>query len=217
MGGPTLIAEGLRRRLTDPGHPGSLADRTRTRRRERLLERFPRLTQMRVLDLGGRLDYWRHARLMPGELTLINLEREEVPDGVRSLRGDACDPPPPRPTPVLSNSVIDQVGDASRRAAMAEFVRSAAPHYWIQTANRYFPVDPYFLFPGLFALPGGVRAALVRRWPLSYARKLDPAAARELVDRIDLMSARDLTRLFPDGELTRERLGGFTKSLVVVR
>lgn len=215
------VGEALRKRLTDPCEPGSVADRSRRRRGERLLARFPRLEQMRVLDLGGRLDYWQHARVMPGELTLLNLTVEDVPEGVRSFSGDACDPPPEVRSGsydlILSNSVIDQVGDPSRRAAMAAYVRSAAPHYWIQTASRYFPIDPYFLFPGLFALSPGARARVISRWPLSHARGLRLHEARELAVRIDLLSARQLTGLFPDGVLTRERLGGFTKGLIVTR
>jgi hypothetical protein len=36
-------------------------------------------------------------------------------------------------------------------------------------------------------------------------------------DRIRLLSAREVRRLFPDAELWRERVGGVTKSLVAIQ
>jgi hypothetical protein len=36
-------------------------------------------------------------------------------------------------------------------------------------------------------------------------------------EEVNLLSARDLRDLFPDGEIHRERLIGLTKSLMVVR
>jgi hypothetical protein len=36
-------------------------------------------------------------------------------------------------------------------------------------------------------------------------------------ERIRLLSAREVRRLFPDAELWRERLGSFTKSVVAIR
>jgi hypothetical protein len=49
-----------------------------------------------------------------------------------------------------------------------------------------------------------------------------PKALRRMVtgddpDRIRLLSAREVRRLFPDAELWRERVGGMTKSLVAIQ
>ena len=104
-----------------------------------------------------------------------------------------------------SNSLIEHIVDpADRRRAAAE-IRRVGRRYFVQTPNRWFPVEPHALLPLVHWLP---RALGRRVWRLGVST--DP------FDETRLLSARELRSLFPDGELVRERIGPLTKSLVVV-
>src|ERR1700730_13228763 len=107
-------AKRLRNALFLPENPNSLPGRARARRWELLLERFSDFQNMRVLDLGGTPHSWRSVPVRPAELTLINLSPYDSDDGVRCIRGDACDPPLELAEQtfdfIYSNSVIEHVG-----------------------------------------------------------------------------------------------------------
>lgn len=207
----------VRRLLTDPNRPGSLANRTRLQRRERILATFPEIERMSVLDVGGTADFWLHLAIRPTDLTLLNVADYGAP-GFRMVIGDACDPPAEvrsrRYDLVISNSVIDQVGGAARRRQLADVILELAPHYWVQTANRRFVLDAYFLFPGFALLPVELRVAVLRRWPLTHLHTKDPEEALRRVLSVELQTAPDLRALFPGTRIIVERFLGMPKSLI---
>jgi hypothetical protein len=101
---------------------------------------------------------------------------------------------------------------------MAAEVRRLAPVYWIQTPNFWFPVEPHFLTPGWHYLPVAARVALLRRRRWGWRGPLPEAAqAEEAVREIRLMRGSELTRMFPEASLERERIGPFVKSFVALR
>lgn len=182
-----------------------------------LLERFPDLPQMSVLDLGGTAGFWDHLRVRPGALTVLNIEHPPS-DWADIVVGDACDPPASVTSRsfdlVFSNSVIDQVGGHARRAEFADVARTLAPHHWVQSAYRYFPIDAYFLFPGFAQLPVAARAAILRRWKLTHQHVEDPREALGRALRIELLSRAELHYLFPESEVLYERFAGVPKAIV---
>ncbi|MGO9657395.1 MAG: hypothetical protein ACLP7F_03395, partial [Acidimicrobiales bacterium] len=62
----------LRSAIVDDSNPSSFAARTRARRSTWLLERFPDLCDMRVLDLGGRAATWEQLPVSPAEVVILN-------------------------------------------------------------------------------------------------------------------------------------------------
>jgi hypothetical protein len=227
-GGPS----GLTKLLVDEGE-GSFAGRARRRRARWLLERFPDLAEMRVLDLGGEVRTWQEFPVRPAEVVLLNIpaqvEKEQAaldragdPAGLRVVPGDGCDPSAELRQEafdlVFSNSVIEHVGGYERRQAFARTARELAPHHWVQTPNRYFPLEPHWLFPGFQFLPPRARAAVSRVWPAgNYARDRRPLEKRlNTILWVELLSPAEMRLLFPDSQLLRERAGGLTKSLIAV-
>jgi len=187
-----------------------------------LVERFPELSEMRVLDLGGTADSWVRAGVRPSEVILLNVHSEfsEEP-WLRFVEGDACSPPTSvrveRFDLVYCNSLIDQVGGHERRLRLAETIHGQAPHHWVQTAYRYFPLDAYFLFPWFASLPPSVRGALARRWRLASRFSAEPRVALEGVLAVELLTKTHMRYYFPHSELLRERFIGLTKSLIATR
>lgn len=178
---------------------------------------------MRVLDLGGDARAWRLAPVRPLQVVLVNTFAQDdlEDDWLRAVTGDACELPPAVRAEhfdlVYSNSVLEHVGGHWRRTRFAEEVHGAAPHHWIQTPYRYFPLEPHWLFPGFQLLPVRLRAEITRRWPIGNyqtVRGLDEAVSFTL--RTEMVSETELRHYFPSSEVWRERVLGLTKSLVAI-
>jgi hypothetical protein len=189
---------------------------------------FRRLTEalndhVRVLDVGGTEEFWNQAvddGLPKIDVTLLNLKKVEITrQGFRSVVGDArslSEFADGEYDVVFSNSVIEHLGSLDGQAAMASECQRVGQHYFIQTPNRYFPIEPHFLFPFFQFLPRQARVRLVRRFDLGWmGRHPDPVQAAAVVDEIRLMTRRELERLFPGGMVWTERFAGMAKSFVV--
>jgi hypothetical protein len=208
--------------VADPYDPRSLSARARARRWDMLLQRFPDLASMRVLDLGGIREMWGSCPVRPAALTLLNRCEQAAPEAwIEIVEGDACDPPASlrgeRFDLVFSNSVLEHVGGPWRRKAFADVVHRHADRHWIQTPNRWFPIEPHFLFPGFQYLPLEARVAIAMRWPLGHNKTAKPRVALGNALYSDLLSARELRHYFPDSEIAFERALGMNKSLIAVR
>lgn len=180
---------------------------------------------IRILDIGGTYDFWNALAfryLNRCEITLFNLEKrgngESMPN-VRFMAGNATDLSAFGNGTfdlVFSNSCIEHIGRFPEWRKMADGMRRVGSHYFLQTPNRYFPLEPHFMFPFFQFLPLPVRAWLFQHFDLGYFRKnADRTACLREADSIHLLSLRDLKRLFPDGQVKRERLLGLTKSFMI--
>ena len=209
-------------RFADPYETSTLSARARRRRWSTLLNRFPDLADMSVVDLGGDIRSWKGSPVRPASLLLINTVEQEVPEWAEAMVADACDLPDSvrsrRFDLVYSNSVIEHVGGHVRRSMFASTASSLGDRLWIQTPYRYFPLEPHWLFPGFQFLPVAARARLMQRVPLgSYPAGLKAAEAVGQVLDVELLSATEMRFYFPDAELWHERFAGLTKSIVAIR
>jgi hypothetical protein len=211
----------LRWRLVDA--PGSVGDRRRQRRANWLVQQFPQLAEMSVIDLGGRVSSWANAPVRPRHVHIVNLEDEniEVPEWAEVDHGDACELPATilnrHYDLVFSNSVIEHVGGHERRLRLADAVHKLADAHWVQTPYRYFPIEPHWVAPGMQFLPVSVRATYARRWPLGHTPPADREAAIQSVMWIELLDRTQMRHYFPDSTIRVERFAGLTKSLIAVR
>jgi hypothetical protein len=203
--------------------PHNLANRFRQQRMRRFLELVGPATGRRVhiLDVGGTPEYWR---ALPGlygredvEITIVNLDEHEREDRNLKVRyGDARNLSQFLDQSfdiVHSNSVIEHVGPWPDMKRMAAEVRRLAPRYLVQTPNYWFPVEPHFRLPMVQFLPQEARAAVVEVLKRNPTR----GPAIDVVRGTILLSAGQMRALFPDAALERERIVGFTKSLIAVK
>ncbi len=220
-----MVCEEMLKTLADNTNQNSLASRLRRRRFaffRSLLDSLPR--PVRVLDVGGTADYWRAMGVKDAtdyEVTLFNLEHPGEAEGFVSLVGDARDMSQFARGAfdvVYSNSVIEHVGSLADQLRMAREIRRVGVRYFVQTPNRYFPIEPHFLFPCYQFLPDAVRARLLRSFRLGWMRREpDFLKAYLAVTSIRLLTKTELKLLFPDGQLYAERLFGLSKSFVTFR
>jgi SAM-dependent methyltransferase len=178
----------------------------------------------RVLDIGGTPECWDLLPLRP-RVTLLNTPRakDDLAAAAEWVAGDG------RALPfrdgafdvVFSNSVIEHVGDRRSQRRFASEVMRVGRAYWVQTPNRWFPVEQHLLTPVVHWLPQGWQTALVPRFNV-WQMVARPSEDRRrfyiehYLRDVRLVSASELRGLFPGSRVIRERFWGWTKSLVAV-
>jgi hypothetical protein len=212
--------------LADFQNPRSIAYQTRRKRLKdllRLIDAAPK--PMRILDVGGTDTYWKIMELADRTdlaITVLNIYPAERSDSrFEWIVGDARDLSQFDDGGfdlVFSNSVIEHVGSFADQQLMAAEIRRVGKRYFVQTPNRYFPIEPHFLFPGFQFFPERLKVFMLKRLRLGWfpKAKTDEEAlgyARE----ITLLSRRQFTQLFPDGRIIDERFAGLVKSFTAVR
>lgn len=214
------IYQSLTRRIVGPYDADSLSAHYRMRRWHDFAATFPDIGHMSVLDLGGDARAWRSSPVRPAQVTLLNIHPQNIDEPwMEALVGDACDPPDnlPKTDLIYSNSVIEHVGGHWRRQRFIEVVRTA-DQYWVQTPNRYFPIEPHFMLPWIQHLPYRLQQTLISRWPLgNYGDVTSSDEALRHAMNIGLLSYAEMRGYFPDAEIRKEKFCGLTKSFIAVK
>jgi ubiquinone/menaquinone biosynthesis C-methylase UbiE len=174
-----------------------------------------------ILDIGGTETYWKMMELKEDDeifITLLNLSTDRTTQSnIRTIVGDArrIDAGDKTFDVVFSNSVIEHVGTYSDQMQMAQEVKRVGQRYFVQTPNKFFPIEPHFLFPFFQFFPIMVRVQLLRNFNLGWFQKIpDAVQAKREVENIRLLSKRDFMRLFSDARIYEEKVLGVTKSFV---
>jgi len=173
-----------------------------------------------LLDVGGRYSFWGPmAREL--RITCLNLSLPDATDGPalgQCVQGDA------RFLPyrdgqfdiAFSNSTIEHVGTLEDQRRFASEIRRVGRAYWVQTPNRWFPVEPHLLAPPIHYLPAHLQRTLFRHFTLrGLLTHPSKQQADDFLAHIRLLTKQEMVSLFPDGTLYEERVGPFTKSFVV--
>ena len=157
------------------------------------LERFNRTNEIVAVDLDPLASEW----LDQDNVTVQVADATKLPFADREF------------PLAFSSSVIEHI-PAELQPAFANEIRRVSERYYVQTPNRWFPIEPHYQFPLFQFFPERLQRWLNSRFTLGWREKGSWEEA-------NLLSAGDLRRLFPDGEIHREKLFGLTKSLMVVR
>jgi hypothetical protein len=178
---------------------------------------------VRILDVGGTPEFWQLMGLNELDdvrITILNLQAHRVSGSVfESVAGDARDLGRYADRSydvVFSNSVIEHLGPHfSDQKLMAKEIERVGQRYFVQTPNRYFPLEPHFLVPGFQFMPVWLRAWMVSTFDVGWYKRIpDKTAARREVESVSLLSKKQLRTLFPKAAIYEEKLLGITKSLV---
>jgi hypothetical protein len=202
----------------------SLSRYFRRRRMERFAREFGIGSETRILDIGGTPDCWTLLAERP-RLTLLNTPRAaDDLAGATWVAGDGRRLPFRDGTfdVVFSNSVIEHVGDAASQQSFAREVARVGRGFWVQTPNRWFPVEQHLLTPFIHWLPKSWQRPIVPRFNVwSMLMRVTPDRRRFYIEHyladVRLLSFGEMRQLFPGARVIRERLWGITKSLVAVR
>ena len=193
------------------------------------MRRFVRIfnvtEETRVLDVGGTPFNWSLIPVRP-RLVILNQSRvENASDGhTLWVTGDG------RLLPfsdqsfdvVFSNSVIEHVGSVAGQRKFAAEIARVGVHYWVQTPNRWFPVEPHLLTPFLHFLPARWQDRLVRKCTV-WAMLARPSRDRwqyyieHYLREVRLLGPVEMGSLFPGSKILKERFLGLTKSLIAAK
>ena len=192
------------------------------------MARFQRLLQIdentRILDVGGTPGNWSLLAVRP-QVTILNLPRAiEARGALTWIFADGCQLPFRDRSfdVVFSNSVIEHLGDPLRHEQYAKEIARVGVRYFVQTPNRWFPVEPHLLTPLIHFLPRRWQQAMIEKFTIwEWIARPEPAERAFYLEHylrdIQLLDGRAMRRLFPDARLIRERFLGLTKSLIAVR
>ncbi len=203
---------------------GLLQPRFRSKRMRLFLETFRPEASTRILDVGGNVYDWEGCVPIDSQITVLNLapkdSYEAMPSRFHYDQGDGCHLPYPDQSfdIVYSNSVIEHLKtyDAQRRFA-SEMLRVGKQVY-VQTPNRWFPVEPHFVTLFLHFLPKRFQWPLLRFCSVrGLLRRGDNVDIKPLFDELRLLSGREMKNLFPGCEIYRERLFGLNKAYIAIR
>lgn len=208
----------------------------RRQRAQLFRSRVPIKKTDRVLDLGG----WDGSHFasfgINADIYLADIDRRAVECGALRFGYIPVHIPPDGRLPfpdaffdvVFCSSVIEHVTipedelrivsstkDFKERARLSQQnfsyeIRRIARRYFVQTPNRYFPLESHTWMPGLLvALPRSAQIRVIdwgNRW-----------WAKSSIPDFHLLNEREMQELFPEAEIVRERSLGMTKSLIAIK
>jgi len=171
-----------------------------------------------VLDVGGGAANWAICPVQP-RITILNLDSNIYVNGFQLVCGDATKMPfvDRQFDVIFSNSVIEHLYTPGRQKKFADEVTRVGNHYFIQTPDYWFPVEPHYLTPFVQFVPRDCKP-WVHRWLTlrGWMDKPSKDTCVEWSDEIRLLRAREMRALFPKATLVRERAFGLSKSLIAV-
>lgn len=223
--------------LTDYTSPKSLGSRFRKKRsqylKKILIDCHDRYGKVDTIDVGGRPSYWN---IFPesifselnmsilfindgDEIAVDEINQEKNPH-FKQLEADACDLSQfdnDHFDLCHSNSVIEHVGNWKRMQQFAKETQRVAKHYYLQTPNFGFPIEPHFMQPFFHWLPEPMRAKKLQKKRLGHiGQETDIVRAMDAIQSIQLLNEAMVKGLYPELSLEKERFLGLCKSLIVV-
>lgn len=197
--------------------------------RKKRLEFFSKFCEplekpIRILDLGGSDYHWRDSDFKDNNnyhVTIVNNEIQDTKDfrnfcfikrDVRELKiFDDKDY-----DIVYSNSLLEHLNAFGEQKKLAEEIIRIGKHYFIQTPNYYFPVEPHFLFPFFQYLSDDMKTKLVLKYNLGWFKKAEnESKAYELATSIRLLKKNELKEIFPDCRIYSEKYFLLNKSFII--
>lgn len=205
-------------------HPKSLGAKFRAKRTKKFeklfFKNFNPEKPISILDLGGTDYFWKKSQIpnIPGvRITLLNLHLEKTTHPhINSMIGDATEMGSFQDKQfdlVFSNSVIEHLYTFENQQKMAREIQRVGRRFFIQTPNKYFPVEAHYAIPFAQYLPKKLLFILLTKTKISRFNRWEPKAAQQYLDEIRLLNKSEMEKLFPKSKLLKETVLGMTKSL----
>ena len=216
----------FRSSLVDRENSKSLINKVRAKRLAYLLRLIDSIEEenekIKILDVGGEPIFWKDAEIDHSnfDITLINLKQgEPIFQNMECVVGDARDLSRFSDSSfdlVVSNSVIEHVGTWEDQTRMAQHIQRVGKRIFLQTPNYWFPVETHFVTPFFQYLPVWLRTWLVCNFSLgNYKKTKDWEKAKGYVTEIELLSKRQMRKLFPNSTIENEWLFGMINGFII--
>ena len=206
-------------------HKDSVSYRLRKKRFEFFSEFCSKLKKpVKILDLGGSDYHWRNSRFRDNKnfhITIVNTELQNIKDisNMSFIKKDVRDLDYFDDIEfdlVYSNSLFEHINNFEEQKKLAGEIQRIGKHYFIQTPNYYFPLEPHFLFPFFQFMPESIRTKLIMKYDLGWFKKqVDESKARELASSVRLLRKSELKKMFPGGKIFTEKYLLLNKSFII--
>lgn len=208
-------------RVNDYSNPNYIGSKFRRKRLLFFEEKIAQLAKpITILDIGGTVRFWadedyHHKRVA---ITVVNLKAEKsIYPNIKTIEGNACDLSVFADKSFdisFSNSLIEHLYTKENQQKMAGEAMRVGKYFFVQTPNRYFPIEPHFKFPFFQFLPKSLKIFLQTKTRLINGSHYDRAYAENIVEEIRLLSKKELEDLFPNCSMYVEQFMGLSKSFV---
>lgn len=194
----------------------------RTRRMQKFIRSFHVTGKTKILDVGGTPAIWKYSPVQP-DLFLLNLSGSKQADQNIERKIIIADG---RHLPfrdksfdiAYSNSTIEHLGGYEQQILFSNEIRRAARSYYVQTPNKWFPIEPHYFTPLIHWLPRNIQKKLLRNFSIrGLLMRPSQEECEEIIDRNRLLEIGEFRALFPEAVIWRERILGLTKSLIAVK
>jgi len=205
--------------------------------RGRLFKEFYIDNKTKILDLGGGngehirglvdRKYW--GNIIVADIDKRLLEKAKV-SGLRISQLDESGKLPFKDKSfdiVFCNSVLEHITIAKknvwnykygkkffkesfkRQTKFANEIRRIGKKYFIQTPNKYFPIESHTWTPCIQFFSRDLQIRLIRLLNKFWFKKTKPDW--------NLLSGKELKTLFPDAQILKERVIGIVKSFIIIK
>ena len=201
----------------------SLGNRFRSKRFQFFLEKIEKFEKpLTILDVGGKVNFWENRGLAGNpnyKITIVNVEKEKSKyDNIKCKVGDATNLKEYKTKSfeiVHSNSVIEHLYNYENQKKMANEVTRIGKKHIIQTPNKYFFIEPHYLFPFFQFLPNSIKYLILTKTKLSRLKKWKKNFAKQYINEIRLLNLKEMKNLFPESNVYYENFLGMNKSFTM--
>lgn len=196
-----------------------LSHQSRKKKFDLLSSIFKARPEDRVLDVGASGEvFLRYTfedvypfpeRIVAGGATLNEiLSTRQIYPRPRYSVFDGCALPFPDQSfdLVFSNAVIEHILGDGRQAKFAQEIMRVGKSWFVTTPNFWYPFESHYHLPFIQFMP--------RPLERQYNRMLGSHIPKGQVQDLGLLSARELRRLFPSGEIRKVRVTFWPETLV---
>lgn len=188
--------------------------------------------KIKIIDLGGTAGYWeQHVSYLQGLdkpvlIKIVNLfpnDEKSITIGAITLEfavGDATNLVGIKNKEydvVYSNSVLEHVGNLNKQLDMAREIYRIADYHFIQTPNRYFPIEAHVLLPYWQFWPLAFRGWLVSKKQIAWmGKRPNYISAKAASEQIRLLTIYEAKKMFPLSTIYKEKALFLTKSIILI-
>lgn len=97
-----------------------------------------------------------------------------------------------------------------RQQEFAAEIRRIGKRYFVQTPNKYFPIESHTWLPGIIVF-------LPRLWQIKLIDFMNKWWPKRTSPDWNLLTQEQMQKLFPDAEIVLEKSFGFTKSIIAIK
>ena len=195
----------------------------RPKRKRKFIDIFPEISEgSSVLDVGGTASWWKDDFSKKINITIINIDdaprNEVINNGFKFIQADG------RSLPFMdkefyltfSNSVIEHVGNLSDQEKFASESIRCGQKLYLQTPNKWFPIEPHLIAAFIHWLPFKVSRRLIRYFSIwGIITKPSQKTIDEFLLSTRLLTKNELIKIFPTAHISEEKFLGLTKSFIL--